>query len=111
MRVERVACLRCRPGDWTRSPPPPPAQLEAGAASQRTSRTAELLHWHEAAARGAGGPRYWWHDVTWHRQWERPQIDGRSPDEAREEVMRTVRAAGDDGAEGVAAPLAQPLQG
>ena len=60
-------------------------QLEGAANNSKASRIAELLHWHPAT--DAAGVRYWWHDVTWHRQWEQPMLDGRTPDEARAEVQ------------------------
>jgi hypothetical protein len=42
------------------------------------AKVAELVYWREATDVKTGN-KYWWHTVTWARQWAPPMVDGKGP--------------------------------
>jgi hypothetical protein len=53
-------------------------QRAADAAADAAPRAAaDLAYWRRAAA--ADGRVFWWHTLTWARQWHEPTVDGKGP--------------------------------
>ena len=92
LRGNVVDARRAASGDWELEAMC--EQLDPASSPRRRAvdaRVDELRYWRRAA--DERGRPYWYHVVTWNRQWVAPTVDGRGPEEWHPDLQQAQRQA------------------